>query len=69
VEVIPRRGGDTIVIEVRDSGVGFASTTQGGGVGLANLRGRLRALYGERASVSIGENSPAGTVVALHIPA
>ena len=47
-------------IEVADTGVGFAPTTRGG-VGLTNLRDRLRLLYGERASLAIGENAPSGT--------
>ncbi len=63
-----RREGDDIVVEVRDTGVGFGATTRGG-VGLTNLRERLRGLYGERAALAIGDNAPAGTVVTLRLPA
>ena len=51
----------TRAIEIADTGVGFAPATRGG-VGLTNLRDRLRLLYGERASLTIGENAPAGTL-------
>jgi len=63
-----RREADDIVVEVRDTGVGFGATTRGG-VGLTNLRERLRGLYGERASLAIGDNAPAGTVVTVRLPA
>ena len=68
VGVSARREGGAVVIEVRDTGVGFAPATRGG-LGLTNVRDRLRLLYGEQASLTIGENAPAGTVVALRLPA
>ncbi|HET7548594.1 MAG TPA: histidine kinase, partial [Usitatibacter sp.] len=46
VEFEARRAADAVVIEIRDTGVGFAPATRGG-VGLTNLRDRLRGLYGE----------------------
>jgi sensor histidine kinase YesM len=63
-----RKADGSVVIEIVDSGVGFASTTRGG-VGLANLRDRLKLLYGERATLAIGENPPAGTRVTVRLPA
>ncbi len=63
-----RRERDDIVVEVRDTGVGFAATTRGG-VGLTNLRERLRGLYGERGSLAIGDNAPSGTIVTVRLPA
>jgi LytS/YehU family sensor histidine kinase len=68
VAVVARREGDSVVIEVRDTGVGFAPATRGG-LGLTNVRDRLRLLYGDAASLTIGEYAPAGTVVALRLPA
>ena len=63
-----RAEGTDIVIEICDTGVGFASTTHGG-LGLTNLRDRLRSLYGERGRLEVGENTPAGASVALRLPA
>ena len=62
-----RQDGD-VRIEVRDTGVGFAPTTRGG-LGLTNLRDRLRLLYGERAGLDIQEAVPSDTVVTVRIPA
>ena len=56
-----------VVIEIADSGVGFAPTTRGG-IGLTNLRSRLRLLYGEATTLEIGENAPSGTIVRVRIP-
>ena len=39
-----------------------------GGVGLANLRARLAALYGDAASIGIEENTPSGTRVTMRLP-
>jgi sensor histidine kinase YesM len=62
-----RRNGGDVIIEIRDTGAGFASTTRGG-VGLTNLRDRLRGLYGERAALGIGEDARGGAAVTLRIP-
>jgi signal transduction histidine kinase len=37
-------------------------------VGLANIRDRLRALYGERASFELSPNAPEGAVAEVRIP-
>ena len=68
VAVRARREEGAVVVEIADTGVGFAPTTRGG-VGLSNLRDRLKLLYGERASLTIGENAPMGTRVTLRLPA
>lgn len=56
-----------VQIVVEDDGVGFSMTTRGGGVGLANLRARLDALYGGGARLSIEDARP-GTRVRLVLP-
>lgn len=61
------REGDQVAIAVADTGVGFGDTTRGG-TGLANLRERLKGLYGERASLQVAQNGPSGTVVTLRVP-
>jgi sensor histidine kinase YesM len=68
VEISARRDGSGVRVEVADTGVGFGATTRGG-LGLANLRDRLRMLYGEHASLAINENHPAGTRVSIALPA
>ena len=68
VAVVARREGHNVHVEVADTGVGFAATTRGG-LGLANLRDRLRVLYGDRASLAITENRPMGTRVSIALPA
>ena len=68
VEVRAYREGPSVVIDVADTGVGFGDATRGG-VGLSNLRERLRALHGDRASLEIRENAPSGTLVRVRLPA
>jgi signal transduction histidine kinase len=68
VRLAARREGGEVVVEIADTGVGFAPKTEGG-VGLSNLRERLRGLYGARAALAIAEGRPAGTVVSIRIPA
>jgi sensor histidine kinase YesM len=63
-----RREGDQVAIDIEDTGVGFASITRGG-VGLTNLRDRLRLLYGDAGSLAIAQNVPSGSRVTLRLPA
>jgi hypothetical protein len=54
---------------VADTGLGFGkAATAGTGVGLANIRERLQLLYGPRASLTVAENQPSGTVVTVTVP-
>ncbi|MCH7345667.1 histidine kinase [Pelomonas sp. CA6] len=56
-------------VTVADTGLGFGrAATAGTGVGLANIRERLALLYGKAASLSVTENQPSGTVVAITVP-
>ena len=58
-----------LAVTVADTGLGFGKAeTAGTGVGLANIRERLKLLYGERASMVVADNSPSGTVVTLTVP-
>jgi hypothetical protein len=66
VALTARRVADAIEIEVADDGEGFP-TGAAAGVGLANLRERLAAAYGQRAQLTI-ENLAPGTRVRLSIP-
>ena len=58
-------------LTVADNGVGFAATEateECCGLGLANLRERLAALYGDSASVVVADNEPTGARVTLRLP-
>ncbi|MEW6707378.1 MAG: histidine kinase [Pseudomonadota bacterium] len=58
-----------LVVTVADTGLGFGkAATAGTGVGLANIRERLQLLYGGKATLTITENHPSGTVVAITVP-
>ena len=58
-----------LAVTVADTGLGFGkAATAGTGIGLANIRERLQLLYGNRASMTIGENTPSGTVVTITVP-
>jgi hypothetical protein len=56
-------------VTVADTGMGFGkAATAGTGIGLNNIRERLQLLYGSKASMTVAENSPSGTVVTLTVP-
>ena len=58
-----------LAVTVADTGLGFGkAATAGTGVGLTNIRERLALLYGKRASMTVAENRPSGTLVTLTVP-
>jgi LytS/YehU family sensor histidine kinase len=58
-----------MAVSVADTGLGFGkAATAGTGVGLANIRERLQLLYGNKASLTVAENQPCGTVVTVTVP-
>ncbi|MFG6467431.1 sensor histidine kinase [Roseateles sp. BYS87W] len=58
-----------LAVTVADTGLGFGrAATSGTGVGLANIRERLQLLHGPKASVTVTENQPSGTVVTITVP-
>jgi Histidine kinase len=62
-----REGALNIVIEDTGLGFGVATDTAGSGSGLANIRARLKALYGDGAKLSI-DQPKVGTRISLSIP-
>jgi LytS/YehU family sensor histidine kinase len=63
--------GDALVVRISDSGMGIADGERpaaGHGVGLANLRERLAALYGARGAFTLAAAATRGTVATLAIP-
>ena len=74
----PRPQGGTIAIRaertlerlrvaVSDDGVGFPKGF-GSGIGLANIRARLSALYGDAGSLSVGANPGGGVIATIEMP-
>ena len=60
-----------LCLAVADTGIGLrmaAPAKPGGGVGLSNLRDRIRTLYGADASLTIMENATGGVTVTMRIP-
>jgi len=55
-------------VSVADTGEGV-KPKEGGGVGLTNIRERLKALYGSSARLVMEENAPRGVVASIEVPA
>ncbi len=61
--------GGRLVLLVEDSGLGFgAAATAGTGVGLAHVKERLAAVYGEAATAEVGAAARGGVRVTLQLP-
>jgi two-component system LytT family sensor kinase len=73
VRVDAARCNGFVTISIQDRGRGFSSSAAGGnGHGLSNARSRLKAAYGEGASLDLGATSgaaPSGARVEIRIPA
>ena len=67
IDVATCTAGDMLEVRVADTGVGF-HTTSGSGIGLANIRSRLAALYGGRARLALEGNEPSGVVSVIAVP-
>ena len=67
VEIRAEIADGQLAVHVLDSGVGFAPKTEGG-VGLANVRERLAALYGDRAELVITVPQTGGTCATIKVP-
>ena len=58
-----------LTVSVSDTGIGFGhSNHPGSGVGLTNIRERLRLLYGDKASLRTISPASGGSVVSIEIP-
>ena len=64
-----RRDDETVAITVADDGDGFNAKTSGTGIGLKNVRERLRLMHGNRASLAVVANFPAGVAATICLPA
>jgi hypothetical protein len=68
IDLVAGRSIDQLIIQVKDTGSGNGVSVLKTGVGLTNIRERLRAIYDERASLELSENSPAGFIATLSFP-
>lgn len=64
-----RRSDGQVAITVADDGEGFNAASSGTGVGLRNVRERLRLLFGGEASLAVVANFPNGVAATLCVPA
>lgn len=69
IDIVATVANGIIKLEVKDTGRGFGTGTAGGGVGLANIRERLEALFGHAGKLTLAENQPRGVVATLEVPA
>jgi two-component system, LytTR family, sensor kinase len=67
IEIRAREAHGRLSIEIEDDGPGF-SEVQGNGIGLANVRDRLRHLYGDEQSMRITSPAGGGGLITIEIP-
>ncbi len=68
VWILARRDDDSVAITVADDGRGFSDATGGTGIGLKNVRERLRLIYGAAASLAVVGNAPEGVASTITVP-
>tara|TARA_R110001606_G_scaffold83068_1_gene189947 strand:+ start:1167 stop:2255 length:1089 start_codon:yes stop_codon:yes gene_type:complete len=75
IRIAACKKGDKLIIEVEDDGPGIedtsalnGSTRGSGGVGLKNIRNRLKEVYGTAHSLTFSSSSPQGCLVTVVIP-
>ncbi len=69
VDISATREGESLILSVTDDGQGVAEGMEApSGRGIANTRERLRALYGDQASLVVGRNAAGGTTATMRLP-
>ncbi|MEP7001633.1 MAG: SusC/RagA family TonB-linked outer membrane protein, partial [bacterium] len=70
VRIVARRDKARLRLEITDDGIGFQTTLTppAEGVGIANVRARLRALHGKKQSVDLVSSTGHGTTMTLLLP-
>ena len=70
VWILAREQEGKVAVTVADDGQGLGGSSQGGtGIGLRNVRERLRLAYGPEASLSVVANFPTGVAATITVPA
>ena len=69
VWVFARERDGKVSVTVADDGAGFNENSGGTGIGLKNVRERLKLAYGDDASFSIVSNFPRGVAATITVPA
>src|SRR5204862_985587 len=67
IRIKAEQAGGALRLSVADTGRGLTADS-GSGVGLANVRARLAALYGEGATLRLEANVPRGVVAIISLP-
>lgn len=67
IRIIAAEEGESVRIEVADTGLGFSSFNSSG-VGIANVKERIRLIYGEKGRLHLEENKPDGVRVVIEVP-
>ena len=68
LEIVARRRGDRLRLEIRDSGPGLPPGETKNGVGLAVTRERLKTLYGDSQELRLEVDPEKGTVASIEVP-
>ncbi|MCW4454421.1 histidine kinase [Flavobacterium sp. MXW15] len=66
--ILARAFDDHVTLTVADDGRGFGGDSSGTGIGLKNLRERLRLACGPRAAFAIVSNFPSGVAATITLP-
>ncbi len=66
--ILARRVEGSVAVTVADDGRGFGGDNGGTGIGLANVRERLRLAYGDAASLTVSSNFPNGVAATITVP-
>jgi sensor histidine kinase YesM len=67
IRVIAVEKGESILIEVADTGLGLSSFNASG-VGIANVRERIKLMYNEKGHLLLEENTPNGLRAIIEVP-